>query len=488
MHFTEREDHSLDSLRDKYTFAWDHYTGDYCNDTNITHYLLRKEQRETQQAYEERQDLTDPVLIFPTTVDSLNGIVFQKDEHTEREWGELGDPDTPDSVSYSIKRNADGNKTNWNPLMKQVGIRLTAMHRVWGLVEGVQRETDEQGNTLRTLSEGTVQVINPQSVVDWYPKTGNLEQVVVKEEQDMRSSIRDVESNAEQDTYILYELEGWTRFVVDEYKNDDGELVTEERILDSGEYEYYADKNKNIRILPIFYTEIPMPRHVGWLLAKKQNHIFNQMSRRDFALGNMTFALMILSANKDQYNDIINNLDKGYNILREDPDTSSGHRYISPDSSFLSVFNETLQDKIKAMYEASFKAYGDAAKQVTATEIRQESRSGVEAFLSLLVTSIDEFENDALWRLMQVYHKDNPSAWGSAFVKRSDDFQPKDVNEALEKISTNILNLDRAGAISLRAKVEKANPDKDADWVKEEVQRIREEQGAVEVPDNMVGA
>jgi hypothetical protein len=51
----------------------------------------------------------------------------------------------------------------------------------------------------------------------------------------------------------------------------------------------------------------------------------------------------------------------------------------------------------------------------------------------LLVGEVDEFENQVLWRMEQVYFPET-SSWGTANVIRSTDFQPEDVNEALEKM------------------------------------------------------
>lgn len=534
MHFTSRQhQHSeFTDSEDKWIDAWRHYQGTYATDF-IGEYLHRKEQRETTEAYEERKDLSDPVLHFPTAVDGLNGILFAKDEDTDRDWGELGDPEEPDSTAYSLKRNADGNGTNWNPLMKQVGIRLTVMHKLWGLVEGVKTEDDENGNTLRTLEQASVKLINPQSVVNWYPDTGNPRQVLVKEEYDTRTSIRDTEGDQDEEVYVLYELDGWTRFKVVEYEDQNGDLQTKEVTINSGQYEYYADTDRSMRILPIFPVEIPMPRHVGHLLSKKQEHIYNKKSRRDFAAMNLSFSLLKIVAEKEQYEDVLNNLEKGYNILRQDPDANGEHGFISPDSSYLSDYGDLLEKDKEDFFDAAFKHYGDAA-QVTATEVRLESRSGIEAFLTLLVSSIDEFEEAALWRLMQVYHSE-PSAWGSASIKRSREFQPEDVQEMKQKLTEryvgedaipidsetkasvikrileldnieagedaverikdvldNMLSVDQANAVQRVAQnlsaetiVKALKPNWDQDRVDEELSKIRQENGAEPVPPQM---
>lgn len=536
MHFTDQQNQHPDysDKRQKWVDAWRHYTGTYATD-HIGEYLHRKEQRETTEAYQERKDISDPVIHFPTAVDGLNGILFAKDEDTERDWGELGDPEEPDSNAYTLKRDADGKDTNWNPLMKQVGIRLTVMHKLWGLVEGVKTEDDEDGNTLRTLQEASVKLINPQDVVNWYPDTGNPRQVLVKEDFDSRTSIRDTEADQEQDVYVLYELDGWTRFKMETYEDKDGDTQSKEVVLGSGSYEYWADTDKSMRILPIFPVEIPMPRHVGHLLAKKQEHIYNKKSRRDFAAMNLSFSVLQLTATEEQYKDLINNIEKGYNIVRLDPEAKHPHQYLSPGSEYLKDYGDVLEKDKEDFYDAAFKHYGDAA-QATATEIRLESRSGIEAFLTLLVSSIDEFEEAAGWRLMQVYH-DSPSAWGTYSVKRSRNFQPEDIAEMKKKLTEryvgedsipvdsetkagvikrileldnieadeeteerikevldNSLSVDQANAVqrvsqnlSEETIIRALKPNWDQDKVNEELEKIRKENGAEPVPEPMLG-
>lgn len=476
-HFSEQQHPEYADKNRKWEYAWDHYTGEYADKGKISKYLNRKEQRESVKAHENRLRDTDPVLVFPTAVDGLNGILFGNSDKTEREWGAFGDPEEPDSIAYSLINNADGEGMNWDPLFKQVGIKETVLHKVWGLVEGVQR--DDEGNALK---DPHIKIIDPRSVVNWWPSTGDPQQVLVEEKRDDRTSIRDTESKEDQKTFILYELDGWTRFSVDSEGN--------EEIINSQSYAYYNDNDRSRRILPIFSCEIPMPRNVGYLLAQKQNHLFNKKSSRDWGVQVLSFAILNLVATQQQYESILHQLEKGANAIRQDPESSQSHSYLSPESGYLSTANDILEQDKKDFFESAFKQYGDAARQVTATEIRLESRSGIEAFLNLLVTSIDEFENNCFWRLEQVYFPDTPSNWGQARVKRSRDFQPEDISAKLESISSVVRNAAQAGAMSTRRMVEliskatgEAMTEEDID---EEVQRINEEAGAI-MPEGMIG-
>jgi len=442
---------------EQWEFAWDNYTGEYHSHeksfltlfkkgdpkSKEHPYLHRKVQAETNEAYYERIMTSDPEMIMATAVDSLNGILFSNDGETQREWGGFGDVEDEDSTAYRLYHNADGKGTNWKPLMKQVAIKQTVLHRVWGLVEGVVRDDDD--NVIRNES---VKIINPGAVVNWWPDAGNPAQVLVKEKKDLRKGITDKQERTEVDTYVLYELDGWKRYV-------DGESGPE--LIDEDQYEYYTDKSKLQRRLPIFSVDIPMPRNLGYLLAQKQNHIYNAKSIRDFSVRNISFAFLKLVAEENQFDDFMENIKKGFRVIRQDPDANGNHEFIAPPSDFLSEAGNILDKDKEAFMESAFRSYGDAARQVTATEIRQESRSGVEAFLSLLVSSLDEFENMALFLLEQVVFPDNTSVWGQAQVKRATNFQPEDINEAMEKISNTIAKARQFNVMSRARAVELLN-------------------------------
>jgi len=470
----------------KWIYAWDQYSGDAFNhddfklqvlDTRKSKakehkYLHRKVQAETNEAYYERILTSEPILVFPTAVDSLNGIAFSKQDETKREWGAFGDPEEKSSIAYQLMHDADGKGTNWQPMMKKVAIKQTVLHRVWGVVEGVVE--DDEGNE---ISQPCIKAVNPQSVVNWFPDTGRPKEVLIKEKKDIRSSIKD-EEGADVDTYILYTLDGWIRY-------KDGEGGPEE--VESGEYNYYTDSSKEQRCLPVFYVDIPMPRDLGYLLAMKQNHIFNAKSIRDFSVRNMSFAFLKLVATENQFDDFIADIAKGFRVVRQDPESTQSHEYIAPPSDYLTEAGEILEKDKEDFMLSAFRSYGDAAKQVTATEIRQESRSGVEAFLNLLISSVDEFENRALFLLEQAYFSESVENWGQAFVKRSTNFQPEDVNQAFEQIVGAVQKGKQAGFISTRQAIKDVREKQG--WTEEEIQdewnEIQKEMGAI--PDSLLG-
>ena len=82
-----------------------------------------------------------------------------------------------------------------------------------------------------------------------------------------------------------------------------------------------------------------------------------------------------------------------------------------------------------------FEDYGDAAKEKTATEIKLDSQTGIDSFLTYLAGALDEFENNALYRYSQAELPDQPQYWGDARVSRPLDFTPVDVDAIAEKLS-----------------------------------------------------
>ena len=55
-----------------------------------------------------------------------------------------------------------------------------------------------------------------------------------------------------------------------------------------------------------------------------------------------------------------------------------------------------------------------------------------------MISSVDEFENRALFLLEQAYFSESPENWGQAYVKRSTNFQPQDIKEALDNMVTRV--------------------------------------------------
>jgi len=400
-------------------------------DTNeIQQFIPKKVQRESAEAYLERLQLLDPQMHFPTGIDSLVGVMFDAEKEADRKWqGEgiegLGDPDDTGSIAYRLSRNADGDNTNWDFIPKQVAIKFSLKQTMWGLVDG--RPKDEAGES---VGDARFKVIDPECVINWYEQNGRLTWVLVKERIDMRDSYKDDPDLGT--AFVEYLPDGWRRFRIDDKGN--------EHDLGSGSYSFFSSVEKKNHILPIFRSQIPLPRNPGYLWAKKANAIQNFESRLDFAHMTITFALLqVATGDQDDFMSFLQDFKKGMNVLNIDPNSSRDHKFLQQDSSFFDASEARLGKKIKDFYKNMFKDYGDAAAQRTAQEIRLESKSGIEAYLSLLVGAIDEFENEALWRISQVYFPKQTKVWGDAHVERTADFAPDNIDKVLSGLQNRYL-------------------------------------------------
>jgi hypothetical protein len=409
-HFTEYTHPHWNRNYYRWIYSHDQYTGDYAEHDKIKRYLQKKSRSETDEMYDERCKTSDIRLDFATAIDGLNGIMFAKEKDTARSFGLLGDVDEVGSIAHRLNDNADGEGTNWNAVFKGASIKASIYNEVWCLVEGIGAKEED----------AKVHIIEPQYVVNYYPSVGKMEKVLVKEVRDARDSLES--EPRETDVFIEYSIDGWRRYKAG-------------AIIESGTYEYWATGEKKERILPIFRTKLPMPRDVGYLLARRQNALFNMFSARDNAIRDMAFAFLGIVADENQFDDVIEKWkESGMRVLRTEPGTSN-HYFFSPDAGYLSEFNNILQKSVEDFYINAFKEYGNAASQKTATEVRLESRTGIEAFLALLVGAVDDIENNALWRLEQIYFPDSPNQWGEANAVRSRNFQPEDVQKGIEDMA-----------------------------------------------------
>jgi hypothetical protein len=418
-----------DQLKPKWRYAIDHYESLVIEKDNIETYLIKRAQGESADAFEERKKLADYTPVFGHAVDSLAGMLFAAESKATRIWDELtevedglatgdglGNPEDPDSIAGKLTRDCDGTGINWETKWKMSAIDFMVTHRLWCYVEGV---SDERGIP-------KIHVIRPNEVTNWREdEHGNIVEVLLHEVVDVRDSLSDDPNNMIHQ-YIHFTVEGWTKY---QSGGSDKERVYS--VVDSGEYEFINPSGE--RVLPIFLVELPLRRNVGYILAKKNNAIFNKESDKDNLLRLANHPKLVLSADDTLYSLISTEIIKGSNVLQEYPDKPGQHRYIAPDTSPAQVAIEDLQKKIEGFYYTAFQQYSDAARQRTATEVRQDLSRGIGAFLELLAGAVDELENGAFMRVEQIMLEDQ-SKWGRAHVKRSDDFMPIDADAHIQKL------------------------------------------------------
>lgn len=409
----------------KWILASDFYEARFYDDEKtLRKYLVKRAQGESEDAFVERKNLLDYTGVFPHVVDSLAGMLFSAEHKAERNWdeeegGALGDPEDFKTIAGKLSRDADSKGTNWETVWKKSAIDLIVMHKKWCLVDGFTEGRDIP----------TVHLLDPQSVPNWlYSSDGRLTRVLVKENVDVRDKISDKPELQTQ--YILYTTEGWQRYAIIK-----GAVQSLQGDSASGTYDYVDSGGQPI--LPIFSVELPMRRHVGYNLARKQMVIMNRESSRDQSLRVAEFAKLILFADNTLFEKMVKELKKGSNVLQADPN-GQAHQYITSAHEPARLGGEILMEKIKNFYITAFKEYADSARVKTATEVQQDLASGIGAFLELVAGAVDELENGAFWRVEQSMFAGKSNLWGRANVKRSSDFMPEDRMERLQLIKNNV--------------------------------------------------
>ncbi len=414
---------------DKWQFSFDHYTAEAADPSTITTYLIRKAIGEALESYEERVALADYTPHFGALVDSLAGMLFSADSSTKREYGPvdqttkaiggLGDPNVKDSIMWQLWADADGEGNGYLTIWKQLAVELITFREAWLLLDVVN-------------DEPVIRMINVLAVTNWVEAGGRPVEVVVRESVDVRASVKDALDDDEQ--FIVFGLDGWQRWRKSEVTDKNNEQIPVVVTGDDASGSYHYEDRTGRQVLPIFKVRIPLRRNVGYVMARKANAIFNKESERDHLLRVANFPLLNVMGGDLVFDKVKDALHKGSRLLENRPGEAP-HDFISPGTESAKVATEVLNRKVDEYYRTGFKEYGDTARErVTATEIRQDVSSGVGAFLSLLKTAVDDAENNIFSRLEQQQFSKDRNAWFIAFVERSEDFLPVDVNQQLESM------------------------------------------------------
>ena len=412
----------------KWKLVQDFYEGEVANIEVGRFYLQRRYQGEPQAAYDERLSLADYTPHLGTIVDSLGGMMFSVEDRATRVWSTddqigLGDPNEVGTMANSLWWDADGLDTAWTTIWRQFAIDLIAYTEMWVIVDSHSAPNDRP----------VVKLVRPTMVPNWIAGATGATTVLMKEEQDVRTSIEQEPDCV--DTWIKWSLDGWTRW----RKDKDGVAVQLVGAEGAGTYKY-VDREGD-PALPVFQVRLPMRRYVTWLLAKKANVIFNLESVRDFGLRNAGFGkLKIGVETQEQFEGIKQMIMDGNNVIPQSKDAPE-HAYINPPSEPTVNAGAVLDKKIEHFWISGFKMYGDAvsAGAKTATEVKQDVSSGVGAFLQLLKAAVDDAENGAFYRLEQAEFSESPGKWGVAHVERSDDFSTVDLDSVLDQMRKRYL-------------------------------------------------
>lgn len=425
--------------RKKWMYIADHLDGSIIDDDKVRRYLHKRKQGETDEAYWERLNaILDYTPLLTRGCLTLAGMLWAVEYDARRSWSKdelaegLGDPKADGTTMSILYHNADGKGTNWPIVWHEATIAAIAYTRFFVLVDGRRRGKDNQA-----VSHARVRLFPPQAVPrPIYDDSGRLISCKIKHRTDAIRSQR--EESKMVDRYTIFYEDGFEHWTED----DDGNPVQVGKRTPYGGSENpdfrYLDRDRRTPILPIFEVRMPIPGNLGYIMAKKENAIFNQNSATDFQMYTSGFAKLFADVidkdgkfDKARFEAIVAQFKQGSSII-----PGAENKYSAAPTDSLTAKRKILEEKTREFYTTFFQAYGDAASERTATEIRQDFRAGVEAFLTLLSSTIDEAENGALWRLEQIYFPDRPRVWGGASVKRSTNFQPVDIEARIEGLVT----------------------------------------------------
>jgi hypothetical protein len=397
-------------------YVRDHYTGEVIREGTIENYLKRRSVSESIESYKERLAISDYTPHFSVIVDSLAGMLFSAEKDAARTWNNsegvgLGEPDDGKTIIGGLWKNVDGKGLGYTTLWKRLAIELVHSLRCFVVVDS------PKGNA-------RIRILPAHCVSNWREGENGIVEALVRDEVDTRDSIEQAPKDEVQ--FIRYTLEGTQRFKL----NEKGDGVVAVDTLQP--YEFYDRAGE--RTLPIFMVELPLERHVGFTLAKKCNAIFNMESARDFILWAACFPYLMIAGDDDFFEQTVKNIVAGAKALQSQPQLHGEHKWLSPDSAAATTSTTVLERKVEEFYIVSFREYGDAARERTATEVNQDVSSGVGAFLQLLKAAVDDAENAALSRVEQVHYSGKKEKWFIARVERSDNFLPMDVQGWLDRM------------------------------------------------------
>lgn len=377
-------------------------------------FLIMHGQGESEAAFAERRRISTHTPHLAFAADSLAGQVLAREAEAERTWetddgpGVLGDPDDPGSPMARLWEDADGAGTNW-----LTQFAALAPHLIVSTAAGWFQYVDAGDPATGTPHRHVL--VDPRDVIDWHAPGGRLEWAVVKER-----SLADRAPGQKAEpvvSYLVLDPFGWAR-----YQEAEG---SGEAIVGEGEWAY-VDRDGRPTV-PARFAAVPIPRDLGYQMAREANGIMNLMSTRDFRLWTANTNKMHLdggdssAADMEVYAESLRTNGQSL-IMTRGGGTAT---YIHPSQEPAIAANEILGDRVKAFYHTFFRSYSDAAAaQRTATEIRQEADSGTNAFLAMLAGALDEAENWALFTLEQAVAPDRPAEWGRAYVARTRRFDP----------------------------------------------------------------
>lgn len=394
-------------------------------------YLIQKDQGELDEAYDERKEISAYTPYYPFAVASLAGMFFDAQDSLTPTWQPedvsegLGDPEDEDTVAHRLENNIDGKGNSFATHLWGTVVNMITMGQTWAVTEGVERNAEGE-----KVGEAAVRSYAPLQVENWLEKSDRFVEVKLRITVDTRESLEDLDGEERAVRHVVYDTQGWREFSLQKHNESTITGVVE----NEDSYAYYATSDQRKRILPIFRTKLPLRGNPGYNAARMANTIFNLESSLDFELWHSSFnkfktpsAVDDDGINEQLTDAVKESLKKGHSYVVDG-------EYFSPSAENGEFKQKRIEKKVRQFFRTFFQQFGDATKERTATEMRQEARAGVGAFLTTLAHGLENYVNSMLWRLEQVYFPERPELWGQASWTAQKDFDPIDLEDKVEQM------------------------------------------------------
>ena len=391
----------------------------YFREPELGQYLFKRAQGENAQAFYERARISRQPMHFAQVVDRSVGAVqlagYNKNQWADDGEGPLGDPIEDESMAARIQQDVTGDGVSWHSFVTEALTRMMLnsdpRHKragVYVLVDGPTEDT----------SRPTAHIIRLPAIMDTYSENGRLTDVVVQEQVSGRDGI--TEQHGSEQHYIHYHTEGYDRY------DGEGNQMPDR----SGDWEnpFYATPEQEQRILPIFRVQMGLPRDVVNQMAEGEQYLFNLLSDIRMAGRIASFPRLVGDVDDAEFNNTMDALVRGQNVLQGD------WNYEILDWGALKQAREMYHAEAKEYYESSFQQLNDAARESTATEIRQRDQNGRQAFLQHLSGKADQIDNQLRYLFAQYEAPGQPEQWVIPEAERSTDYSPSDPHAESQKL------------------------------------------------------
>jgi len=389
-------------------------------------HLMQRSQGETVDAYIDRVMVSRYPRHFGRIVASFIGSLLQVEDEKQTQWGPddgegLGDPMEAGTVLHGYWQDIDGAGTDWPMMIVEALDALITKHGQWYFMDP---PADGRG-------KARLHLLQQENVLNWRRENGRLVEVLLRETIDRRTSIRDETPLGER--YLYVTLDGWERYQRDE----DGDAV----FIEGQEWAvpFYRTPERQERRLPIGWERINLAEPVGYNTALDARYLYNLLSDVRWAIRRTSFSKLAPTdfLTEEQAELAKETLAQGHNFL-----TFPGN-FIAPDASVYEVGYDIYKEEVRDFYVTALQSYEDAARERTATELRQEKSAGPHSFLSVLAAAIDEYANDLLFLIEQIERPDDPALWRTHTVQRTRNFEPVDATERGRELANRYFGKDQ---------------------------------------------